>query len=165
MSNQTQHNLLQRRDREAMLAFAAAINAGVSTKLLRDDCGDWILDGTKGRVYALAEHGQFHLYFADAGSRCWTFAKEQLRFCHVHQDGAVEGFLRLDRLPTAAEGVIIRKVLGIHKRRPPPSHGFKSSPSKQRGNASEIGLVAVEAIQVPPTTGRQKNTGLGGRYE
>jgi hypothetical protein len=36
-----------------------------------------------------------------------------------------EGFLRLDRLPTAAEGEIIRQVLGIHKRRPPPAAGFK----------------------------------------
>jgi hypothetical protein len=155
MTSQAQQNLLQRRDREAMLAFAAAINAGVTVQLLRDDCGDWILKGTMGHVYALAEFGQFHLYFFgapypyiddNAGSHRWGRVKEKLHFCHLHQDGASEGFLRLDRLPTAAEGAVIRKALGIHKRRPPPTHAFKSSPTRGGENAPETAVTPAPAL-------------------
>jgi hypothetical protein len=85
-----------------MLKFADAIKASVSSKkLLRDECGDWILKGTSGHIHALAEHGQFHLYFFgaphpylddNAGSHRWGRVKEQLHFYRVHQDGAGEGF-------------------------------------------------------------------------
>jgi hypothetical protein len=139
--SQTEQHDLQRRDREAMLDFATAINAGVSKQLKRDACDDWCLFGTKGHVYALADHGQFYLFYSgspypyleDSGGPRWAYAKKLLSFCRVHQDGDAEGFLRLDRLPTAAEGEIIRRVLGIHKRRPPPAHGFKSKPSQRAG--------------------------------
>jgi hypothetical protein len=142
-----------------MLAFADAIKASVSTKKLRrDECGDWILKGTQGHVYALAEFRQFFLYFFgapypcdedNAGSHRWGRVKEQLHFCRVHQDGAGEGFLRLDRLPTAAEGAVIRKVLGIYKRRPPPPHSVKSSPAKRGDYAPESAKTASPALPYP----------------
>jgi hypothetical protein len=53
----------------------------------------------------------------EPSSRPWKNAKARLTFCKVTQDGDWEGCLHLDRLPTADEAVVIRKVLGIRKRR------------------------------------------------
>jgi hypothetical protein len=87
--------------------------------------------GTKGHVSVLSNRGRFSLYFFGSrypyngdnfGSPAWSRAKERLPFCRVHQDGSVEGVLCMDRLPTAAEGAVIRKVLGIRKRRPVSLH-------------------------------------------
>jgi hypothetical protein len=43
----------------------------------------------------------------------WTWAKKQLGFCRVTQDGDDEGILRLDRLPWPDEASEIRALLGI----------------------------------------------------
>jgi hypothetical protein len=46
-----------------------------------------------------------------------TAARAALKFAKVTQDGDGEGFLKIDRLPTEAEGHIIRDKLGIPKKR------------------------------------------------
>jgi hypothetical protein len=50
-------------------------------------------------------------------ARQWSADKKRLRFCQLTQDGDDEGCLTLDRLPTEAEGDIIRDVMGIGKAR------------------------------------------------
>jgi hypothetical protein len=66
--------------------------------------------------------------------------------CTVHQDGDDEGVLRLDRLPTAAEGEIIHRVLDIHKRRPAPTNAF----SPGAGKSEESGQISAD-IEVGST--------------
>jgi hypothetical protein len=96
--------------RPRLLEFRQAIGARESS-LRRDDCGDWAVSGTSG-------HEGFQLH-ATTGERPlkWTWIKKKLAFCRVTQDGDDEGCLSLDRLPTMAEGAIIREALGIRKAR------------------------------------------------
>ena len=58
----------------------------------------------------------FQLYYVGT-ERSWTAARVALKFAKVTQDGDGEGFLKIDRLPTEAEGHIIRDKLGIPKKR------------------------------------------------
>jgi hypothetical protein len=58
----------------------------------------------------------FQLYYVGT-ERSWTAARAALKFAKVTQDGDGEGFLKIDRLPTEAEGHIIRDELGIPKKR------------------------------------------------
>lgn len=81
----------------------------------RDDCGDWMIEGKDGHIYAHLEG--FYLYCAPGSARAWGFVKKALSFCKVTQDGDDEGFFRLTRLPTPEEAEIIRTKLGIRKRR------------------------------------------------
>jgi hypothetical protein len=55
------------------------------------------------------------LFVACRSARHWS-AKEDLSFCRLTQDGEDEGCLRLQQLPTAAQAIAIRDVLGIRKR-------------------------------------------------
>jgi hypothetical protein len=48
--------------------------------------------------------------------RHWTATKRRLRFWKLTQGGEDEGCLHLDRLPTLAEAIVVRKVLGLRKR-------------------------------------------------
>ena len=48
----------------------------------------------------------FQLYYVGT-ERSWTAARAALKFAKVTQDGDGEGFLKIDRLPTEAEGHII----------------------------------------------------------
>jgi hypothetical protein len=81
----------------------------------RDECGDWMIEGKQGHIYAHPEG--FYLYCSPGSVRAWGFAKKALAFCVVTQDGDDEGFFRLARLPTVAEAEIIRDKLGIRKKK------------------------------------------------
>ena len=71
--------------------------------------------GKAGKIYA---HGEgFYLYCDPGSARAWGFVKKALAFCRVTHDGEDDGFLFLDRLPTPAEGELIRDKLVIRKRR------------------------------------------------
>ena len=98
--------------------------------LRRDECGDWAVFGKLGHIYAVPgtldrpKTNGFQIYFRGAEefgepttARGWIFAKKVLSFCQVTSDGDTEGFLFMDRLPTAAESEIIRDKLGIRKKR------------------------------------------------
>jgi hypothetical protein len=57
------------------------------------------------------------LYCAPGSARSWTAAKRAVAFAVVTQDGDDEGMLFLDRRPTEGEATILRRYLGIRKRR------------------------------------------------
>jgi hypothetical protein len=120
--------------RKALLKLATALNSS-PTALRRDECGDWRINGSSGHVYAipsaLARQGTiaqprsgaqpsrkgFAIYVMTETSRQWTFAQRALSFATLMQDGDTEGSMFLDRLPTKDEADIIRKAVGIRKRR------------------------------------------------
>jgi hypothetical protein len=95
----------------------------------RDECGDWMIEGKQGHIYAHPEG--FYLYCNPGSARGWTFAKRALEFCTVTQDGDDEGFLKLTRLPTEYEAGIIRDKLGIRKKR--------EVSEAEKGRLSEMG--------------------------
>jgi hypothetical protein len=99
---------------EQQRSMLAALNAS-RPQLRRDECGDWRINGSSGYIYA--DGSEFLLGVQCQSPRAWTFAKRQLAFCRVTQDGDDEGCLHLDHLPDIAEAQTIRTVLGIRKRR------------------------------------------------
>jgi hypothetical protein len=59
----------------------------------------------------------FHLFVTTDSARAWTAAKKALSFAKVWNDGDEEGSLILDRLPTPSEATLIRRYVGVPKRR------------------------------------------------
>jgi hypothetical protein len=93
--------------------------------LKRDEAGDWLILGKRGRIYATPEGFQI-VYFArwgvteDDGDgphvEDYLHAKRKLIFCRLAQDGTGEGIFFLDRLPAEAESEVIRDIIGILRR-------------------------------------------------
>lgn len=99
--------------RPALLSLASALSSATTT-LRRDECGDWRILGTAGHIYAVPEG--FQIIAESASRRGWGAAKRRLAFATLQRDGDTEGAFILDRLPTEAEAVEIRHVIGIRKR-------------------------------------------------
>jgi hypothetical protein len=102
-------------DQTRLEALVVAIDASPRA-LRRDQCGDYIITGKLGHIFA---DGQSFLFYVSTreSPRRWTMVKRRLAFCHLRQDGDDEGCLRLDRLPRPEEAEFIREALGIRKRR------------------------------------------------
>jgi hypothetical protein len=101
------------KQRPALLDFAHAIGSR-SRVLRRDECGDWRINGKRGYIYAVP--GGFQLCYIGT-ERSWRYARAAVSFARVTLDCDGEGFLMIDRLPTDAEGDVIRDKLGIPKKR------------------------------------------------
>jgi hypothetical protein len=102
-------------ERARLKALLDALDASPRA-LGRDQCGDWMIRGSAGHIFA--NKAGFLLYVAtDESARRWSNIKGRLAFCLVTQDGDDEGCLMLDRLPTATEATTIREAIGIRKRR------------------------------------------------
>ena len=81
-----------------------------SSEVVRDECGDWAIVGSRGKLYTDSQFGPYwYLYTA----RSWPRVKRALTFMEVHQDGDTEGALKLDRLPTFEEARLIKKWTGL----------------------------------------------------
>jgi len=100
--------------RSALLAFAAALGSRASA-LVRDDCGDWQIRGSRGHVYAVPSGWQ--AFVTRDSARGWRSAKFTLMAARVCNDGEAEGAFMFDRLPTPEEAVGIRHSLAIPKKR------------------------------------------------
>ena len=107
---------------EAMINALDASMVCLERPVCRGWLGDWEIVGKLGYILDNGDGGYLLCVVAkderDQSSRRWANVKERLSdFCRLTQDGHDEGCLRLDRLPTPAEAIIIREALGIRKRR------------------------------------------------
>jgi hypothetical protein len=109
--------------REALLQFAGALGSRRSA-LVRDECGDWRIEGNRGHIYAAPgpldqpHTPGFQIYFGGEGvEKGWLNTKREMAFAKVTQDGDVDGCMFMGRLPTKAEAEMIRSRLAIPKRR------------------------------------------------
>jgi hypothetical protein len=102
------------KQRAALKKLAAAINSS-SAALRIDECGDPRIVGSSGHVYAVPRG--YQMFVMTETPRAWTAAKRALGFASICNDGDEEGALILDRLPTPAEAQVIRRYVGIRKRR------------------------------------------------
>jgi len=105
-------------DRAQQQQLLAALNAWGGA-LRRDECGDWCIHGTAGRIYTWGDGRTWVLVIESDHGRTWEAAKRKLAFCTVTQDGDTDGCLRLHQLPTPRQAAAIREVLGIRKKRQP----------------------------------------------
>jgi hypothetical protein len=107
----------RKRDHADLICLLDALN-GAKNALRRDECGDPVIYGARGRIQAV--DSRFYVYVACHSARAWSFAKKALPFAVVTQDGDEEGILRLDRLPSPEEAESIRRHIGLRQTRPPP---------------------------------------------
>jgi hypothetical protein len=105
------------------------------------------------------------LFVAAAGTgmgavRRWTFIKRRLAafddLALVTQDGDDEGVIRLLRLPLAAEAAEIRRIIRLHRAKPPPVEGFL--PHQNRVRAAP--LLTGETLLPPRPGPRRSASGL-----
>ena len=82
------------------------------TKIKLDECGDWNIFGKQGHL-STDGSDNLYLYYLGTSAKKWNNVKKLLNFMEVTQDGDEEGFLKLDRLPSAEEGNIIRRTLKL----------------------------------------------------
>jgi hypothetical protein len=117
--------------RKALLELMPTLGCS-DTALHRDDCGEPILRGKHGHIYAVLgsieepKRGGFMIYvlsetsdgqtFGRWTSQGWTYAKRALTFAKLVNDGDEEGAFFLSRLPSKAEAEVIRRYCGIRKR-------------------------------------------------
>jgi hypothetical protein len=103
-------------DKAELEKLMAALAVSNST-LRRDDCGLWVLRGSRGCVSTWGDGASWALTFTGEVSPLqWTWHKKRLSFCTVTQDGEIDGVFRLDYLPGASEAAVIREVLGLRKK-------------------------------------------------
>ena len=121
---------------------------GASAAVRRDGCGLPTLNGSAGHVTTWDDHGGGYLLYCSPGSvRLWSEAKKDLAFCELAQDGDDEGCFRLRGLPTPAQAAVIRRRLGLRKRRAISeverarlrSLGFTTNRDFSAGDAPEAG--------------------------
>jgi hypothetical protein len=84
--------------------------------LTQDGYGKWMMLGARGHVYA--DRKGFVIYVLTDNGRQWSRAKRDLGFCAVPQDHEDEGCLRLDRMPTKPEAILIRTTIGARHKGP-----------------------------------------------
>ena len=90
--------------------------------LRRDECGAWRVTGRKGYTYTWGPSGGWLIHCAVSSPRKWTNVKKRLSFCQLTQDGDDEGCLRLFDLPTPEQAVLIRKAIGLKRRKLHPGN-------------------------------------------
>ena len=105
----------ERDDRQQQEKLVAALDAGLS-QLRRDECGWWIIGGRHGVINTWGDGRSWLACLHCRSKQHWTFTKRRLAFMTVTQDGDDEGCLRLLHLPSPAEAVVIRDVMGLRKR-------------------------------------------------
>jgi hypothetical protein len=103
------------KQRAALRPLIGALKARANA-LRRDECGDWLINGWVGHIYAVPEGFQIMVMGCET-VRQWTNAKKVLAFATVTQNGDSEGGLILDRLPTPDEADAIRHYCGVPKKR------------------------------------------------
>jgi len=104
-----------RDDHRQQERLVCALDAAAS-QLRRDDSGWWVIAGRRGIIQTWGDGTSWLAYVPCRSRQHWTFTKRRLAFMTVTQDGEDEGCLRLFRLPTPQEAVVIREVVGLRKR-------------------------------------------------
>ena len=69
------------------------------------------------RIHTWGDGKTWGVYVIGRSARHWTMIKRRLAFMTVTQDGDEEGCLRLFRLPSPQEAVVIREAIMLRKRR------------------------------------------------
>jgi hypothetical protein len=116
--DQAKLNRGRAQDRAELVTLLTAVN-GAMNSVRRDDCGDWIIAGSRGTIRAC--NGKYLVYIPSGSAMAWTYAKKQLAsFTTPHQDGDDEGILTLSRMPDENEAATLRRYIGLRQTRDIP---------------------------------------------
>jgi len=101
--------------RQALLTLMPALGCS-DTALRRDECGDPVIAGKHGHIYAVCgtldepKKPGFMIYVSCETLKGWTYAKR------AQNDGDEEGTVFLGRLPSKSEADAIRSYCRIRKK-------------------------------------------------
>jgi hypothetical protein len=104
--------------RQALLTLMPALGCS-DTALRRDECGDPVIAGKHGHIYAVCgtlDEPGFMIYVSCETLKGWTYAKRALSFARLENDGDEEGIVFLGRLPSKSGPDAIRSYCGIRKK-------------------------------------------------
>jgi hypothetical protein len=107
--------------RQALLTLMPALGCS-DTALRRDGCGDPVIAGKHGHIYAVCgtldepKKPGFMIYVSCETLKGWTYAKRALSFARPENDGDEEGIVFLSRLPSKSEADAIRSYCRIRKK-------------------------------------------------
>jgi len=141
----------ERDDRRQQETLLTTLDAAPS-QLRRDECGLWIIGGRRGAIHTWGDGKTWGVYVMGRSTRHWTMIKRRLAFMSVTQDGDEEGCLRLFRLPTPQEAVVIRDVMGLRKRvdYAPETLERKRASMAKAGLARGAARVPMPDADMPP---------------
>jgi hypothetical protein len=125
----------QAEDKARLMAFLYALD-GAKNSLRLDECRLWTIRGQHGYISTWGDGQSFLLFVQCHSPKAWTFMKRRLSFCIITQDGDDEGCLKLSRLPTIEEAVVIRAALRVHVRGAAPANAFNPISADREDSAS-----------------------------
>jgi hypothetical protein len=103
----------------------------INNKIVQDECSDYCIYGKKAKIYT----DSIYWYVYYTGGK-WNTLKKTLSFMEVWQDGDSEGVLRKELFPSSEEATVLRKTLGLGKKRiltEKQKEGMKKHMFKPRG--------------------------------
>lgn len=89
------------------------IAQALNVRVRKGEDGEFVIQGSRGNIHR--DGTGYSLAVFCESAREWGFAKKDLSFCRVTQDGDQEGVLHLARLPDGNETQLIRERLGIRR--------------------------------------------------
>jgi hypothetical protein len=117
-------------DKAKLQTMLVALDAAHS-QLRLDSCRTWTIRGKRGYLATWGNGVRWLIYCAPGSARKWNRIRQALSpLGRCTQDGDDEGIIRIDRLPTHEQAALIRKAIGLVRRRPAPANAFPTSPAK-----------------------------------
>jgi hypothetical protein len=136
-------------DRDMQRSLLVALDAS-KRSLRRDECGAWSIMGRHGHVYTWGPSGGWLIHCAPSSPRKWTNVKKRLSFCQLTQDGNDEGCFRLFDLPPPEQAVLIRKAIGLKRRKRHPGNlSHLKFTTARRGFQRRQRARRVRAVSLP----------------
>lgn len=109
--------------RPALLKLVEALGCQ-PTALRRDGCGDWMISGEHGHIYAVPgsldrpKDEGFQILIGCRTARQWSAVKAAFKpFTDLANDGDGGGAMFVFRLPGPEEAEVVRRYVGLRKRR------------------------------------------------
>lgn len=111
--DQAKLNHLRLQDRAELETLLDALN-GAKNAIKRDECGDFVIAGSRGTVRAC--DGKYYAYIPCRSAATWKNAKKKLAsLATPSQDGDQEGILLLSRMPDTDEAETLRSYIGLRQ--------------------------------------------------
>lgn len=108
-------------DKQRIEQFADALDIS-HRNIHKDSCGQWTISGDAGHLQTWGDQSSYLLYVSAYSARKWSAIKRKAEGFgwEITQDGDEEGCIHAG-LPNEAQSDFLRSLLGLRRRRHPPS--------------------------------------------
>jgi hypothetical protein len=100
--------------REAEKAQMQALADAMTCYISQDECGDCVIQGKYGNIHV--DGVGYCVAIMLNTVRQFTFAMKQVKpFCELRQQGDTEGAFHMCAIPSKAQCVLLREIIGVRK--------------------------------------------------